>query len=151
MNWIFDFFVIWSVGFFLTFFVFFTEWPEKVTQTSISRKVNLLRENPCRFESTNEQATLSEGFGRLSYVSQGRIEAMKLKFLEFQVKFCSFCRGAEFQDLTMRIHFWPLQEIFCAVKSIWALIMIFMYLTTYRKGPEDSICSFDRSPALILS
>ena len=90
MNWIFDFFVIWSVGFFLTFFVFFTEWPEKVTQTSISRKVNLLR----------------EGFGRLSYVSQGRIEAMKLKFLEFQVKFCSFCRGAKFQDLTMRIHFW---------------------------------------------
>jgi hypothetical protein len=49
---IFSLYGVWL--FFLTFFVFFTEWPEKVTQTSISRKVNLLRENPCRFESTNE-------------------------------------------------------------------------------------------------
>ena len=54
-NWILDILIICTVGvFFLTFFVFFTEWPKKVTLRSISRKVNLLRHYPCTTESSNE-------------------------------------------------------------------------------------------------
>ena len=76
---------------------------------------------------------------------------MKLKFCEYWAKFCSFCRGPEIKDLTRKTHFWPLEEVYWALKSTWVLIMIFMYLTAHRKGPKDLTSPFDRSHAGILS
>ena len=51
------------MGFFLTIFVFFTEWPIVITFSIESHEVSLLERYSCIFESPNVWVMSRKGFG----------------------------------------------------------------------------------------
>ena len=92
--------------FFLTIFVFFSEWRKAITFSNGSRKVCLLKWYPCIFESSNAWLMLWRGFGSTLIDTFSKFGVENLKILLFEVNICSFCRGIEIKNLTKKIRSW---------------------------------------------
>ena len=65
------------MGFFLTIFVFFTEWPIVITFSIVSREVGLLERYPCIFESPNVWVMSRKGFGGVDAETWDQFKVIK--------------------------------------------------------------------------
>ena len=94
--------------FFLTIFVFFSEWQTTITFSNDSRKVCVLKWYPCIFESPNAWFMLWGGCGRGVIDIFAEFGVLNLKILLFEVNMYSFCRGTRITNLTKKIRSWTL-------------------------------------------